>query len=75
MCVQEKRGGEEGLEIAHNRLSMRGALGPVSTMTNKQTNKVEKRFGSKMVGIWKLVLGPTGKNNPWHFLSHTGYHL
>lgn len=47
MCIKEKSG-EEGLEIAHNRLSMRGALGPVSTMTNKQTNKVEKKFGSKM---------------------------
>lgn len=47
MCIKEKSG-EEGLEIAHNRLNMRGALGPVSTMTNKQTNKVEKRFGSKI---------------------------
>lgn len=47
MCIKEESG-EEGLEIAHNRLSMRGALGPVSTMTNKQTNKLEKRFRSKM---------------------------
>lgn len=44
MCIKEKSE-EEGLGIAHKRLSMREALGPVSTMTNKQTNKVEKRVG------------------------------
>lgn len=48
MCIKEKSE-EEGLGLAHERLSTREALGPVSTMTNKQTdrqtNKVKERVG------------------------------
>lgn len=48
MCIKEKSE-EEGLGIAHKRLSMREALGPVSTMTNKQNKQTKWRreLGSK----------------------------